>query len=97
KSEHTEGKDFNTSTAVIMLPTGRLLYSCHHGHCKEVRQWEQLRDWMQNKLGRVLAFGDCVENVVLGPPDDGWSDQDGDDSDEFSQDVTMTTPEDTQT
>lgn len=65
KSEHTTGKDFDTSTAVIMWPSGKLIYECKHGHCQGIRQWKQLREWMEAKVGHFLVFGGSQSGTVL--------------------------------
>ena len=63
KADHTEGKDFDTSSAVIMWPSGMLIYECKHGHCQGLRQWKELRAWMEQKAGVPLVFADEVNLV----------------------------------
>jgi hypothetical protein len=68
KSEHTTGKDFDTSSAVIMWPSGKLIYECKHGHCQGKRQWKELRKFMEADVGQRLAFGDPEEVIpIIGP------------------------------
>lgn len=65
ESEHSEGKAFDSSTAVIMLPSGELLYCCQHKHCKSLRQWKELRAWMEKTVGHPLQFGDPQPSNIL--------------------------------
>jgi hypothetical protein len=57
KSEHTTGKDFDSSSAVIMWSSGKLIYECKHGHCQGIRQWKELRAYMEEVVGHFLTFG----------------------------------------
>ncbi|MFZ0232408.1 MAG: bifunctional DNA primase/polymerase [Candidatus Acidiferrales bacterium] len=67
ESEHTDKKDkrTDTSSAVIMYESGMLTYCCKHGHCENVRQWKELRPWMEEKVGHSLTFGVHSEGAVL--------------------------------
>jgi len=65
ESTHTGGKPFNTSSAVILWPDGKLIYSCQHAHCKGIHLWITqkddpakigLRRWMEEKVGGKLVF-----------------------------------------
>ena len=69
-SEHTSGKDFDTSSAVIMWPSGKLIYECKHSHCLGIRQWKELRACMQQKVGHYLVFGEPVEVLLNSKPSD---------------------------
>jgi putative DNA primase/helicase len=64
-AEHTSGKDFDTSSAVIMWPDGKKIYECKHAHCLGIRQWQQLREFMEQKVGRYLPFGDPFGGVTI--------------------------------
>ena len=76
KESHTGGKDFNTSSAVIMWPDGKLVYACQHAHCKGSHLWVEqpghegdplymgLRKWMENAVGGKLVFGVGSEDSV---------------------------------
>lgn len=63
-AEHTEkkSKDSDTSSSVIMYPSGMLIYACQHGHCKGIHEWKELRKWMEDKVGHRLTFGPPLEN-----------------------------------
>ena len=63
--EHSEGEDFDSSSAVIMWPSGKLIYECKHKHCSGIRQWHQLRDWMQESAARFLQFGDPSADAII--------------------------------
>jgi hypothetical protein len=65
KEEHTGGKDFNTSSAVIMYPSGMLIYECKHAHCDGVREWKELRAWMEEKAGHKLTFSEPTCTVLI--------------------------------
>jgi hypothetical protein len=65
KSEHTSGKDFDSSSAVMMMPSGMLIYCCKHAHCDNLRQWKELRAWMEDKVGHRLTFGDPQPSNLL--------------------------------
>jgi len=68
RGEHTEGKDFDTSSAVIIWASGKLIYECKHGHCQNIRQWKELREWMEDKVGARLVFGDEPNGLLDAPP-----------------------------
>jgi hypothetical protein len=57
RDEHTTGKDFDTSSAVIQWPSGKLIYECKHGHCQGIHQWKELRYRMQHDSGFVFSLG----------------------------------------
>jgi Bifunctional DNA primase/polymerase, N-terminal len=61
RDEHTSGKDFDTSSAVIMWPDGKLIYECKHAHCNKTRQWKELRAWMEQTVGGKLVFGRAAD------------------------------------
>ena len=42
-----------------------LTYCCKHGHCENVRQWKELRKFMEEKVGHSLTFGVHSEGAVL--------------------------------
>ncbi len=67
ESEHTDKKDkrSDTSSAVIIYESGMLTYCCKHGHCENVRQWKELRKFMEEKVGHSLTFGVHSEGAVL--------------------------------
>jgi hypothetical protein len=58
KAEHTTGNDLDTSSAVIMWPSGKLIYECKHGHCQGIHQWKELRAFVEAKVGHPLVFGE---------------------------------------
>ena len=64
-AEHTSGKDFDSSSAVIMQPSGMRLYCCKHSHCDGIRQWKELRAFMEEKVGHKLVFGDPKEIIPV--------------------------------
>ena len=56
-----------SSSSVIMFDTGKLIYECKH-RCLNVRQWKELRHWMQEKVGHHLVFGksgDSSDIIIL--------------------------------
>ncbi len=56
--EHTGGKhaaDGSSSSAVLVMPSGALVYSCRHAHC-EGRGWSDLRAWLEETMGHKIAF-----------------------------------------
>jgi hypothetical protein len=64
-----------SSSVVIMECTGRLLYECKH-RCLNVRQWKELRAWMESKVGHKLPFGNkspeipfYIDGVLAGSPE----------------------------
>jgi Bifunctional DNA primase/polymerase, N-terminal len=65
--EHTGGKGISeggSSSAVFMTAQGKLGYQCQHAHC-ENREWKELREWMEGKVGEKLPFGKPAPNTVL--------------------------------
>jgi hypothetical protein len=65
RGEHTSGKDFDTSSVVIMWSSGKLIYECKHSHCMGIRQWKQLREFMEQKVGNRLVFGDPSHDTLI--------------------------------
>ena len=69
KDKHTMGVDFDSSTTINMLPSGKLLYCCKHstGQCDQL-MWKNFREWAERQVGHWLRFGDPVDDqgVILG-------------------------------
>jgi hypothetical protein len=70
--DHTEHNDpeTDTSSSVIMWPSGKLIYECKHAHCLGIHQWigeTGLRAWMEKKVGHFLVFGDPDPKYAVGP------------------------------
>jgi hypothetical protein len=66
--EHSKRKDLDSSSAVIMWPSGMFIYECKHAHCDGIREWKELRAWMEGENGanHPLSFGDPVGGVTIG-------------------------------
>lgn len=62
--EHT-GQDASGSV-VILWKSGMLIYKCHHAHCSGIRQWKELRAYMEEKAGTKLRFVDPSPQVIIG-------------------------------
>jgi hypothetical protein len=70
RDKHTSGTDLNTSTSVVMPPSGKLLFCCKHSHCgnmlwidnPQISEGEfghdGFRTWMEQQIGHRLQFGD---------------------------------------
>jgi len=68
--EHTGGKglaDGGSSSAVLVMPSGALVYSCRHAHC-EGRGWSDLRAWLEETLGRKISFSPATVGTPAASP-----------------------------
>jgi hypothetical protein len=57
-SDHspTNTTENDTSSAVILYSDGKRIYACQHSHCLNIRQWKELRAWMDKAAGVRLVF-----------------------------------------
>lgn len=65
--EHSGGKDLaggGSSSAVILKPSGALIYTCRHASCEEYR-WKEFRQHLEDSAGKKLQFGDLAAPTVF--------------------------------
>jgi len=64
-TDHSSNHPLDTSSAVIMWASGKLIYECKHSHCRGHHQWKGLRAWIEEKAGQKLPFADPTESQVI--------------------------------